>query len=96
MPGISNDTVQDLRARIARFRPTYVHDWDNWLITPPAARPRQLISIMGKWQACRGNTLRDAHKTTTAVHPPPYIDGLLGIAQASVLALHHFDMQVKS
>jgi len=56
--GIAHDTIPQLRKRIDSFRPKYVQDWIAWVRTPTADRACELKRILGKWQACRGNTLR--------------------------------------
>lgn len=93
--GIANDTIRQFQIRVGRFNPKYVHDWNAWLATPAPSRPTELKRILGKWQACRGNTLRlpagGGHATP---HHPPYIDDLLTTAKPHILTLKSFDLRL--
>jgi hypothetical protein len=94
VPGIASDTVPQFKKRIARFNPKYASDWTVWMATLASNRPRELKRILGRWQACRGNTLRDVHAATPTVHCPPYIDDLLALAQPHVVTLGPFDIRL--
>ena len=93
MPGIASETVQQFKIRIGQFNQKYVNDWNAWLATPTHGRPREIKRILGRWQACRGNTLRDLHGVSPTMHCPPYIDDLLAQAYPHVAALNHFDIR---
>lgn len=81
--GIAGDSVADLRARIARFRPRYVRHWTEWLATPDAERASALKRTLGRWQACRGNSLR----------PVADIQTLLDDARPHITALAGFELR---
>jgi hypothetical protein len=93
MPGIASDSVQHFKNRIARFNPKYASDWTTWLATPTSNRPREIKRILGRWQACRGNSLRDVRGSTPTAHCPPYIEDLLAQAQPHIATLGHFEMR---
>ena len=94
MPGIASDSVQQFKNRVARFNPKYASDWTVWLTAPAPDRSREMKRILGRWQACRGNTLRDAYGSPTTVHCPPYIDDLLALAQPHIATLGPFDIRL--
>lgn len=92
--GIAYDTTFQFRSRIGRFNRKYVHDWAIWLATPALNRPPELKRILGKWQACRGNTLRlPAGGSHTTPDHPPYLDDLLIGAGPHILTLKSFDLR---
>lgn len=91
--GIAHDTILQFRKRIDGFRPKYIQDWIAWMGTPTADRARELKRILGKWQACRGNTLRSAAAEGHALHSPPYLCDLLARAQYHVNTLQSFDLR---
>jgi hypothetical protein len=86
MAGIANDTVKEFQDRIGRFRLEYVNDWNRWLSTQDASRPRELKAILGSWQACRGNTLHDEAGMTK----------LLNYAKKYLVQLQSFDLRRES
>lgn len=92
MEGIQNGTVEEFRARIARFRQTYVDDWDVWLGTAAEARPYQLGVTLRKWQACRPNRMRRTRPE--AKHDPPYLEDLVARSEQYVQALQAFEMRL--
>ncbi|WP_406821937.1 hypothetical protein ACJA3S_11580 [Pseudomonas sp. KnCO4] len=86
------DTIAELKQRIARFNPVYVQHWSDWLNTPNQRRPHELKLTLGRWQACRGNPIRQLATTGATVHPAPYIDDLFAQALPYAQILSGFDM----
>lgn len=94
MPRIAPQSVAQIRARINRFNPKYVADWNAWANTPVGARPVALRRVLARWQACRGNKLRDAMAGSPLAHPEPYISDLFSQAQPHIRALQSFDLRI--
>lgn len=92
MPGIAMDNIAEFQQRIARFNPVYVQHWNNWLKTPDQYRPQELKLILGRWQACRGNSIRQLATTGTTIHPAPYIEDLFVQALPHAKILSNFNM----
>jgi hypothetical protein len=92
MTGIGNDTVAGFQARIRRFSPKYAHDWDGWIVTPAGHRAYELKRLLGKWQACRSNPIRDLTGANSSAHAGPYIDGLMLAALPHVVVLNTLDL----
>lgn len=92
MAGIATNTSLELRKRISEFNPAYMQHWDDWLKTPNNQRPLALKSTLGRWQACRGNPLRQLSTTAPITHPSPYLDDLYNQALPQLKILSKFDM----
>lgn len=86
------DTIAELKQRIARFNPVYVQHWSDWLNTPDQHRPHELKLTLGRWQACRGNPMRQLATTGATIHPAPYIDDLFAQSLPYAQILSGFDM----
>ena len=94
MPGITNNTIAELRDRVARFDQSYVDDWNNWLNTPPQNRPVQLGIILRRWQACRPNRMR--RTINENMHAAPFLDDLVQDAMPHIQILYSFDMRLNN
>ena len=51
MPGIANDSVAQLNARIGRFDQRYVQHWAAWVND---STPQVFRLTMNRWQSVRG------------------------------------------
>ncbi|WP_457419933.1 hypothetical protein [Roseateles sp. P5_E7] len=74
--------------RVARFAPEYVADWEAWIQTPTAGRPRQLGEILRRWQACRPNPMRRTR--LDAAHDYPFLEDLIELSETHFLRLVAF------
>lgn len=90
MPGIAKNSVTDVQARIARFSPRYIADWDIWMRTPASKRPEQLGITLRKWQACRPNRMRRIRAEAT--HSEPYLEDLVSDAIPHLKQLETFNL----
>ena len=91
--GIASDSIPKFQKRIAGFKSKYSDDWREWMSTPARDRARELKRILGKWQACRSNTLRLAKAGTKPLHGPPYLADLLYRAKPHLATLRSFDLR---
>lgn len=94
--GIASDSISRFQERIADFRSKYTDDWEEWMTTPAGDRVRELKRILGKWQACRSNTLRSTKAGTKPLHSPPYLAGILSRANPHVVTLRLFDLRSRT
>ena len=94
MPGIANNTIQELQDRINGFRQIYVNDWNLWLKTPQQFRPNQLGIILRRWQACRPNTMRRTRDENR--HNAPYLEDLVSQAQQYIEESLNFNIREES
>lgn len=90
MPGIALDTVTTFQRKVTTFSASYIADWNDWISTPPPARPARLGRILRKWQACRPNRMR--RDALAAMHEPPYLDDLVARAAPHIAVLSTFDI----
>ena len=91
MPGISDLTIEEFQERVNRFAQQYVDDWNCWLNTQPNARPRQIGTILRRWQACRPNRMRRTQAENS--HEAPYLEDLVNHATQYIQALQNFDIR---
>ena len=91
MSGIKNLTIIGFEARINRFDPTYVQDWDSWLNVHPDQQAAQFGFVLRKWQACRPNRMRRTKMDN--LHEPPYLEDLLTEANPYLRILDDFEIR---
>jgi hypothetical protein len=92
MSGISHDSILEFQARIARFKPSYIRDWDEWLATPSPKRPYQFGVVLRRWQACRPNKMRRTR--ADRLYPPPYLEDLIAQSTPYIQSLQSFDVSL--
>ncbi|MCX6226123.1 MAG: hypothetical protein NTV01_15455 [Bacteroidia bacterium] len=93
MSGIKNLTIIGFEARINRFDPSYVQDWDSWLNVHPDQQAAQFGLVLRKWQACRPNRMRRTR--IEQIHEPPYLEDLLAEANPYLRILDDFDIRLR-
>jgi hypothetical protein len=94
MPGIANLTIDEFQNRINHFRQRYVHDWNEWLDTPPNNRANELGVVLRRWQACRPNTMRRTQAENR--HDPPFLEDIIAQALPHLNILQDFEIRYDS
>ncbi len=92
MPGIANLTMSEFRARIERFDPSYLKDWNAWIAVVQQQRSAALEfgRILRSWQACRPNRMRRTWQE--AQHEAPFLEDLIAQSQPHLQVLIAFDV----
>jgi len=93
MSGIKNLTVKEFEARINRFDPSYIQDWNSWLNVHSDQQASQFGFVLRKWQACRPNRMRRTRMDP--LHDPPYLEDLLAEANPYLRILANFTCKKK-
>ncbi|MFC4312963.1 hypothetical protein ACFPN2_28020 [Steroidobacter flavus] len=91
MAGIAGLSVPQVHGRIERFRQKYVDDWNEWLNVGDPDRPQLFRSILNRWKACRGNTIRHC-RVHRHVHDYPYVEDLILEASRHLEMLSGFNV----
>jgi hypothetical protein len=90
MPGIANLSVEQFRARVNRFNPSFVKDWNEWHET---LRSRDGVAnrfgkTLRRWQACRPNRMRRTRQEN--LHSAPFLEDLIAQSSDYLQSLQEF------
>lgn len=84
-------TPEQVHSDVAAFGQRYVDDWNRWLQTAHADRPRVFVTILGRWQAGRPARLRRLRSRANE-HEAPYVEDLLEAAAPHLATLAELDV----